>query len=79
MLVCVVDLKDRLSLCAVNVPVRYFGPFCLAPIFFRVFLALCKNLITDKLAFLEMGDKTITLGLGIDVGIDEEWLASFGA
>ena len=34
---------------------------------------------TDKLIFLKMYDQTITLGLGIDVGIDEEWLASFGA
>ena len=34
---------------------------------------------TDKLIFPKMYDQTITLGLGIDVGIDEEWLASFGA
>ena len=34
---------------------------------------------TDKLIFLKMYDQTITLGLGIDVGIDEEWLASFEA
>ena len=33
---------------------------------------------TDKLIFLKMYDQTITLGLGIDVEIDEEWLASFG-
>jgi hypothetical protein len=33
---------------------------------------------TDKLIFREMDDQTFTLGLGIDVGIDEEWLASFG-
>ena len=33
---------------------------------------------TDKIAFLEIDDQTITLGLGIDVEIDEEWLASFG-
>ena len=33
---------------------------------------------TDKLIFLEMDDRIITLGMGIDVEIDEEWLASFG-
>ena len=37
------------------------------------------GLYTDKLIFLKVYDQTITLGLGIDVGIDEEWLASFGA
>ena len=30
---------------------------------------------TDKIAFLEIDDQTITLGLGIDVGFDKEcWL-----
>ena len=33
---------------------------------------------TDKLILLEMDDETMTLGLGIVVEIDEEWLASFG-
>ena len=37
------------------------------------------GLYTDKLIFLKMYDQTITLGLGIDIVIDEEWLASFGA
>ena len=41
--------------------------------------SLYTVIYTDKLMFLKMYDQTITLGLGIDVGIDEEWLASFGA
>ena len=39
-----------------------------------------KRCLEDLCAkgLIEMDDETITLGLGIDVEIDEEWLASFG-
>ena len=37
-----------------------------------------SRLYTDILILLEMDDETMTLGLGIDVEIDEESLASLG-
>ena len=47
------------------------------PASFEKALKRClKDLCTKGL--IEMNDETITLGLGKDVEIDEEWLASFG-
>ncbi len=43
----------------------------------RIHLKRCLEDLCAK-GLIEMDDETITLGLGIDVEIDEEWLASFG-
>ena len=39
-----------------------------------------KRCLEDLCAkgLIEMNDETITLGLGVDVELDEEWLATFG-